>query len=703
MNDPSSGFNLDAFFEQKLDELVNGRPEEEILAELDRIDPELAFDFKLAAQMRFLQSPQPTPKAVLSGRNKLIGEIKNMNTTQNKPTTDNHRPQKWLFPMLAFGSAIVVLLLSVALFAGILFAKSLAQPAAVAGRTTGIVEIASEKGSWEQLAAGEKIQAGDRVRTGKVSSLVVEYADGTLTFVGPNTLLTFEELQIKGGAIDVRITQQQGSSSHRVIPFRSEKGSYTVNTPSSTARVHGTEFAVNVTAAGITRYSVDKGLVMVSGSSGEVAVTAGQTTAVRLGEDPLSPSYQFSIQGTVSAITDTQWTIAGVNIAITSETLILGGPTVGSQVYVEGRVLADGTWVADQIFSVEGEAISNMTGVVESISDTSWIISGKTFLITENTLVDENIEVADPVKVIFNIQPDGTWVALSILSLEEPEPSEPTATPEITPDLDEMPSLSFNPDELRAEICTSVTTVAGTLSNHGSEEKDFASGVRLGYEITVNPELVSAVAIDPNYWERIDAGESVDFLVKIGLSDAWNTASSGTEVKLEIFVAEEINRPDHHPGRVTVTVVRTCDGTPTPTAEFTATPTPELSPTPTLEMTPTPTLEVTSTATPEITPTPTEAIGCTGADPHPVGTKLALRYGVPYEEIMAWFCMGFGFGEIDLAYSLSLQTGVPVEEIFNLRMSGLGWGQIKKQLNPGFPPGNNPGKPGGKPGGKKKP
>ena len=37
--------------------------------------------------------------------------------------------------------------------------------------------------------------------------------------------------------------------------------------------------------------------------------------------------------------------------------------------------------------------------------------------------------------------------------------------------------------------------------------------------------------------------------------------------------------------------------------------------------------------------------------------KLAQRYGVPYEEIMGWFCQHYGFGEIDLAYSLSRQIG----------------------------------------------
>jgi hypothetical protein len=78
---------------------------------------------------------------------------------------------------------------------------------------------------------------------------------------------------------------------------------------------------------------------------------------------------------------------------------------------------------------------------------------------------------------------------------------------------------------------------------------------------------------------------------------------------------------------------------------------------------------------------------CTGADPHPTGQSLALKYaslGATYEAIMGWFCnYNFGFGEIDQAYSLSLIHGVAVDEIFAMRLSGMGWGQIKKDLAAG--------------------
>jgi hypothetical protein len=98
------------------------------------------------------------------------------------------------------------------------------------------------------------------------------------------------------------------------------------------------------------------------------------------------------------------------------------------------------------------------------------------------------------------------------------------------------------------------------------------------------------------------------------------------------------------------------------------------------------TLTPTITPTPTVTPTPgltpTADPNCTGAQPHPTGMTLAERYGVPYEEIMGWFCQGFGFGEIDLAYSLSQVSGLPVADIFAMKSSGMGWGEIKQQLDP---------------------
>jgi len=64
---------------------------------------------------------------------------------------------------------------------------------------------------------------------------------------------------------------------------------------------------------------------------------------------------------------------------------------------------------------------------------------------------------------------------------------------------------------------------------------------------------------------------------------------------------------------------------------------------------------------------------------HPHGDALAAEYSVDYGEVMGYFCQGYGFGEISLAYQLSKQSGAPVSEIFAQRGGGQGWGQLMKQ------------------------
>jgi hypothetical protein len=81
---------------------------------------------------------------------------------------------------------------------------------------------------------------------------------------------------------------------------------------------------------------------------------------------------------------------------------------------------------------------------------------------------------------------------------------------------------------------------------------------------------------------------------------------------------------------------------------------------------------------------------CTGADPHPTGESLALEYNVGYDVIMAYFCRGYGFGEIRLAYNIAYKVGEDVEVVFDQRAGGMGWGQIMQ----GYEVSGNPKNPG---------
>jgi Domain of unknown function (DUF5666) len=65
---------------------------------------------------------------------------------------------------------------------------------------------------------------------------------------------------------------------------------------------------------------------------------------------------------------------------------------------------------------------------------------------------------------------------------------------------------------------------------------------------------------------------------------------------------------------------------------------------------------------------------------HPAGARLATSYDMPYEDLQAWFCQGFGWGQIKLALQTAKLTGVDAADLLQARLDGKGWGQIWQGL-----------------------
>ena len=120
------------------------------------------------------------------------------------------------------------------------------------------------------------------------------------------------------------------------------------------------------------------------------------------------------------------------------------------------------------------------------------------------------------------------------------------------------------------------------------------------------------------------------------------------------------------------------------TEEAHKTPLPTKTPSATLSPSATPdgTLTPVGSPTPVGTATPEgPRSGCDSGDhTNHKGEELATQWGVSYQEIIGWFCQGFGFGEIDLAYELAKESGKPVADIFMMKSNGDGWGKIKQSI-----------------------
>ena len=277
-----------------------------------------------------------------------------------------------------------------------------------------------------------------------------------------------------------------------------------------------------------------------------------------------------------------------------------------------------------------------LQGPVTSIQSEQWIVDNIAFHVTDQTDILGTYQVGDAVLVEGRILAPGNWVADSI----SPAPDAGQKVT-FTGVIQEMPGVPG-------------TWQIGGITVEVNDQNKLGNDLKVG-----TPVEVTAVLL-PNDSKMLAA---------------------------DIEPLEEQEKP-----------------TATPT--FTATPTETVTPssTPTLTVTVTGTINPTVTGTPATaTPTPSQTPTSTvvpkndssrcdnRTQQQPEALRLAQRFNVSYDEIMGWFCKGFGFGEIDLAYDLSHSSGMPVSQIFALRSSGLGWGQIKQQLSATGAPGNGKG------------
>jgi len=124
----------------------------------------------------------------------------------------------------------------------------------------------------------------------------------------------------------------------------------------------------------------------------------------------------FEFTGVVESIGDESWTISGISVTVNLSTTIEAGIVVSDVVHVEGEILDDGTWLATSIERA-AERTFDFVGVV--ISTDPWNVSGVELATDENTEIDEGIDVGNRVRVRGRVLADGTRLAESIEQLDE--------------------------------------------------------------------------------------------------------------------------------------------------------------------------------------------------------------------------------------------------------------------------------------------
>ncbi|NJN43691.1 MAG: hypothetical protein HC806_02445 [Anaerolineae bacterium] len=105
--------------------------------------------------------------------------------------------------------------------------------------------------------------------------------------------------------------------------------------------------------------------------------------------------------------------VSGIPIEVNELTLISPGIAVGSIVHVEGIILEDGTWLANEI-RILADSVSSLifVGIVQSMDP--WVVNGISLNVTEDTTILGNITIDSLVRVYVQIQPDGVWLVVHI-------------------------------------------------------------------------------------------------------------------------------------------------------------------------------------------------------------------------------------------------------------------------------------------------
>lgn len=136
------------------------------------------------------------------------------------------------------------------------------------------------------LVAGEAttIRAGDSIALGEGSAAELRLLDGSTVTLYENTTLEVSRLQIGGRAYHVRLDVLAGNIYNRVLRLLGVDDTYEIITPSSTASVRGTAFAVQVLSPEATYFACDEGQIAVRMADQEVTVNAGEQVIAVQGE-----------------------------------------------------------------------------------------------------------------------------------------------------------------------------------------------------------------------------------------------------------------------------------------------------------------------------------------------------------------------------------------------------------------------------------
>lgn len=623
----------------------------------EQVSDEIPSLVRLAASIRGLAHPVPDAAVTRAEKRRIMAAAKHKKTSKRSigwSRNGGFTGQWMVLPAVAGAALLVLMVFVLAAGAGMYFSGPRGANAATLSSASGTVEVL-DSGEWVAVSDGYRVKSGGRIRTGSESGVILTFFDGSQVSLDPNTDLMLSDLAGDwGGKLQVAMIQNEGETSHQVVPLKGANSSYNVLTPSGEASVRGTSFNVLVGDTGDSVFTVDTGAVLVSNDGEEAFLAAGQGVVTELGMPMAAPSYLFALQGELQSNSGKTWVVEGVPITVKGGTRISGDPQVGDTVLVNGRITKKNEWIADSIHAaLPGDNGGTFTGMVTGVNEDGVEINGYQFVI-----LDEQPEVAvgDFVHVQFMIS-NGTWVILTLSPLDGDVGEEPEPEPEPEPEEPAAPEtlIYFDPASDGSDTCQAVGSFSTTLKYTTTDEEALPLEVNLIVTVVDGAEHVNPVVVEPESPFFIDPNSDTPVTVTLELIEGLAELPPGSEVKVSIQVQDVA------------------------TEEFIAE---------SFEYK----WECEQEEEPEEEDQDDNGDKCNRDKQHPHALTLAEEYGeavgVDYDQIWSWFCEdNLGFGEIELAFKLYLEYGevlgdeFTVYEIIDMRLTGgFGWGQIKQAL-----------------------
>ena len=175
---------------------------------------------------------------------------------------------------------VIVIVAALLLGSGYFFLVAQAQagvaaPAALLVFSTP-VDVGHNDSGYKPASSGQSLDAGSSVRTGETGRATIQFPDGTLTRMSPNTTVTVQAAQLSnGGQLKSATLLQKVGRTLSVVQHLTGGANFNVGGHAVSAEVRGTEFEVLVRGDGSNLIKVFDGTVKVSGKT-TATLTAGQ-------------------------------------------------------------------------------------------------------------------------------------------------------------------------------------------------------------------------------------------------------------------------------------------------------------------------------------------------------------------------------------------------------------------------------------------